>query len=95
MLSDRAFKIVSFSGIDGAGKSTQIGALQTRLSELGLRSTVLTFWDDIVVLGGFRELISHKAFGGDEGVGSPEKPITRRDKNVTSTHVIGVFSASS
>jgi thymidylate kinase len=89
MLSDRGFKIVSFSGIDGAGKSTQIGALETRLSELGLRSTVLTFWDDIVVLGGFRELISHKAFGGDEGVGSPEKPIIRRDKNVTSSHVIG------
>jgi thymidylate kinase len=89
MLSDRGFKIVSFSGIDGAGKSTQIGALETRLSELGLRSTVLTFWDDIVVLGGFRELISHKAFGGDEGVGSPEKPISRRDKNVTSRHVIG------
>ena len=89
MLSDRGFKIVSFSGIDGAGKSTQLGALQTRLSELGLRSTVLTFCDDIVVLGGFRELISHKAFGGDEGVGSPEKPISRRDKNVTSTHVVG------
>jgi thymidylate kinase len=90
MLSDRGFKIVSFSGIDGAGKSTQIGALETRLSELGLGSTVLTFWDDIVVFGGLRELISHKAFGGDEGVGSPEKPIRRRDKNVTSMHVIGV-----
>ena len=89
MLSHRGFKLVSFSGIDGAGKSTQIDALETRLSELGLRSTVLTFWDDIVVLGGFRELISHKAFGGDEGVGSPEKPISRRDKNVTSPHVIG------
>jgi thymidylate kinase len=89
MLSERGFKLVSFSGIDGAGKSTQIGALQTRLSELGLRSTVFTFWNDVVVLGGFRERISHKAFGGDEGVGIPEKPISRRDKNVTSTHVIG------
>ena len=88
MLSDRGFKLVSFSGIDGAGKSTQIDALETRLSELGLRSTVLAFWDDIVVLGGFRELISHQAFGGDEGVGSPERPISRRDKNVTSTRVI-------
>jgi thymidylate kinase len=89
MLSDSGLKIVSFSGIDGAGKSTQIGALQSRLSELGLRSMVLTFWDDIVVLGRFRETISHTAFGGDKGVGSPEKPISRRDKNVTSTHVIG------
>jgi thymidylate kinase len=81
--------MVSFSGIDGAGKSTQIGALETRLSELGLRSAVLTFWGDIAVLGGFRELMSHKAFGGDEGVGSRDRPISRRDKNVTSTHVIG------
>jgi thymidylate kinase len=89
MRSDRGFKLVSFSGIDGAGKSTQIGALQTRLRELGLRSRVCTFWDDIAVLGGFRERVSHQAFGGDEGVGSPEKPISRRDKNVTSTHVIG------
>jgi thymidylate kinase len=89
MRSDRGFKLVSFSGIDGAGKSTQIGALQTRLRELGLRSTVFRFWDDIAVLGGFRERISQQAFGGDEGVGSPEKPISRRDKNVTSRHVIG------
>src|SRR5260370_8325129 len=55
-----------------------------------MRSTVLTFWDDIVVIGGFRELIGQEGCGGDGGVGSPEKPITRRDKNVTSTHVIGV-----
>jgi thymidylate kinase len=81
-------KIVSFSGIDGAGKSTQISALETWLRETGHTTKLLTFWDDIVVGSQFREAMSHAAFGGDKGVGSPEKPLERRDKNVTSWPVI-------
>jgi thymidylate kinase len=80
-------KIVSFSGIDGAGKSTQINALQGWLDQTGQRTRLLTFWDDVVVLPGFREFMSLKAFKGDTGVGSPEKPLHRRDKNVTSLPV--------
>ena len=76
-------KIVSFSGIDGAGKSTQISALQTWLNSAGQRTQLLTFWDDVVVAPGFREFTSHKAFKGDTGIGSPQKPLQRRDKNVT------------
>jgi thymidylate kinase len=78
-------KIVSFSGIDGAGKSTQIQALETWLRQSGLHVKTLTFWDDIVVLQRFRECMSHAAFKGDPGVGSPEKPLNRRDKNVSSS----------
>jgi len=81
-------KIVSFSGIDGAGKTTQITALQTWLDRSGHRTRLLTFWDDIVILSSFREFLSHKAFKGDQGIGSPEKPLVRRDKNVTSWPVI-------
>jgi thymidylate kinase len=80
-------KIVSFSGIDGAGKSTQIDALQTWLGEIGLSVQMLTFWDDVVVLPKVRELMSHAAFKGDQGIGSPERPLQRRDKNVTSLPV--------
>jgi thymidylate kinase len=80
-------KIVSFSGIDGAGKSTQISALQAWLNQTGQRTKMLTFWDDVVVAAGFREFTSHKAFKGDQGIGSPEKPLIRRDKNVTSLPV--------
>lgn len=76
--------IVSFSGIDGAGKSTQICALESWLHRCGLRTTLLTFWDDVVCFSGSREYMSYKAFRGDRGVGSPEKPLHRRDKNVTS-----------
>ena len=76
-------RVVSFSGIDGAGKSTQIQALQDQLLALGFHVIVLSFWDDFVVLRRLREFMSYKAFRGDKGVGSPEKPINRKDKNVT------------
>ncbi len=77
-------KTVSFSGIDGAGKSTQIGALETWLGKAGMSVKLLTFWDDVVVFPRWREVLSHTAFKGDQGIGSPEKPLHRRDKNVTS-----------
>jgi thymidylate kinase len=76
--------IVSFSGIDGAGKSTQICELQLWLRQSGLRSKLVTFWDDVVAFSRFREFISHAVFRGDRGVGSREKPLNRRDKNVQS-----------
>lgn len=79
--------IVSFSGIDGAGKSTQISALIDHLQKSGLNVRVCTFWDDIVAFSRFREFISIKAFKGEKGVGTPEKPVKRRDKNVTSWYV--------
>lgn len=83
-------KIVSFSGIDGAGKTTQICALQAWLNKAGQRTQLLTFWDDVVMFPRFREFTSHKAFKGDQGIGSPEKPLQRRDKNVTSWPVIAM-----
>ncbi|HEY3617374.1 MAG TPA: hypothetical protein VGK96_11215, partial [Candidatus Sulfotelmatobacter sp.] len=83
-------KLVSFSGIDGAGKSTQIEALQSYLLEIGVRSTLYTFWDNVVVFPGLREHMSFKAFKGDKGIGSPDKPIVRRDKNVTSWYLTAI-----
>ena len=82
--------VISFSGIDGAGKSTQIEALQTHLQALGFRTCLYTFWDNVVVFSRFRENVSLKAFKGDKGIGSPDQPIHRRDKNVTSWHVTAV-----
>ena len=80
-------RVISFSGIDGAGKSTQIKALQRHLQQLGLRSNLYTFWDNVVVFPGLREHMSFRAFKGDKGIGRPDKPIRRRDKNVTSWYV--------
>jgi thymidylate kinase len=76
--------MVSFSGVDGAGKSTQIEALRARAEHAGLRVHVVRFWDDIARLKTIRETSGHKLFKGDKGVGSPSVPINRRDKNVQS-----------
>jgi thymidylate kinase len=82
--------LVTFSGIDGAGKSTQIAAVQSRLEEAGLRTVRAEFWDDVAVLSSLRESLSHAVFRGDKGVGSPERPIERRDKNVKSGYLTAV-----
>ena len=82
--TNRRTIFVSFSGIDGAGKSTQIGSLATRVTRDGLCVKVVRFWDDVARLKGIRESSGHRIFKGDKGVGSPEAPINRRDKNVQS-----------
>ncbi len=75
---------MSFSGIDGAGKSTQIEDLSARLRESGLRVQVIRFWDDVARLTRIREASGHAIFKGDKGIGTPSAPVNRRDKNVQS-----------
>lgn len=77
--------LVSFSGIDGAGKSTQIDALRSLMVSAGLQVRVIPFWDEVARLKNLREASGHKIFKGEKGVGSPERPIERRDKNVRSS----------
>ena len=74
--------LVSFSGIDGAGKSTQIENLVIALHEAGLRVRLIAFWDDIATLRRLREALGHVLFRGEIGVGAPGKPVDRRDKNI-------------
>jgi thymidylate kinase len=81
---------VSFSGMDGAGKSTQIQSLRTRLTNAGLQVSLVTFWDDVARLTQLREVSGHTLFKGDKGVGSPDAPINRRDKNVRSAPMTAV-----
>lgn len=86
----RAPRLVSFSGIDGAGKSTQIEALRTRLNDAGLRVLLVTFWTDVARLTRIREVSGHTLFKGDKGVGTPANPVNRRDKNVQSWYMTAV-----
>jgi len=80
-------RFVSFSGIDGAGKSTQIESLHARLTEIGLRVRLVTFWNDVATLTRLREVSGHALFKGDKGVGTPVKPVNRQDKNVQSWYM--------
>jgi len=77
-------KIVSFSGMDGAGKSTQIKSLHAYMEKSGFCVRLITFWDDVASFTRMREVAGHKLFKGDKGVGTPEIPINRKDKNVRS-----------
>ena len=74
--------LISFSGLDGSGKSTQIENLQQVLRARGLSTELLAFWDDVVVLSRCRERFVHRVYGSEKGIGAPERPVQRRDKNV-------------
>lgn len=80
----RRAMLISFSGIDGAGKSTQIETLCTNLRRVGLKVQLLTFWDDAARFKFIREGATHTLFQGDRGVGTISTPIRRRDKDVRS-----------
>ena len=79
--------LVSFSGMDGAGKSTQIAKLRALVERSGVRVTVRAFWDDVVVGTRFREGFSHKVLKSEKGIGAPGKPVERRDKNIRSWYL--------
>ena len=83
-------RFVSFSGIDGAGKSTQIESLSARLRQAGVRVLLVTFWNDVARLTRIREVSGHTLFRGDKGVGTPASPVNRQDKNVQSWYMTAV-----
>ncbi len=79
--------LISFSGLDGAGKTTQIAALRDSISFLGIHSALLIFWDDVVVASRWREGFVHKVLGSEKGIGAPGFPVNRRDKNVNRAYL--------
>jgi len=76
--------LITFSGIDGAGKSTQIEKLREHLTQQGISVRILTFWDNVAVLSSMRSGFSRRVLQSDGNVGSPDKPANRNDKNTSS-----------
>jgi thymidylate kinase len=79
--------LISFSGVDGSGKTTQIKNLRSCLDTAGLQTRVLTFWDNAVVAVKYRESFVHRLYKSEHGVGAPGKPVNRRDKNMRGWHL--------
>jgi thymidylate kinase len=80
--------IVTFSGIDGAGKTTQIETTAAHLSQMGYRVARVAFWDDVAVLPQLRTRVSSQVF--------KKKPASsaslRHDKNVRTWYLTLVRS---
>ena len=82
--------LVSFSGIDGAGKTTQIEKLTRCFRHVGFRVWLVAYWDDVAMFRRMRENLGHAILKGDQGVGSPGRPIQRRDKNVQTWYLLPI-----
>lgn len=79
--------LISFSGVDGSGKSTQIENLRQALHAAGLSTRLLAFWDNVVVGVKYREGFVHTVYKSERGIGAPGKPVNRRDKNMRGWHL--------
>jgi thymidylate kinase len=77
-MSTRTTRIITFSGIDGAGKTTQIESISAELTRRGYRVARIAFWDDVAVFSKFRTRLSLRVLANDKASDSA----LRRDKNV-------------
>lgn len=73
--------LLSFSGMDGSGKSTQIEQLCDDLANAGFTVRRVEFWNNVVAFSSLRADFSRKVLQSDGEVGRPDKPAQRNDKN--------------
>ncbi len=74
--------LISFSGIDGAGKTTQIEQLTASLRELGFRVLRLSFWDDVAVWSKLRAGVGGEVSPNDSKTRGENSFVSRNNKHV-------------
>lgn len=82
-------QLVTFSGIDGAGKTTQIENVAAYLTQMGYRVGRVAFWDDVAVLPKLRTGMSSRVFKKKPGDTATS---LRHDKNVRTWYLTIVRS---
>jgi thymidylate kinase len=85
--------LITFSGMDGSGKSTQIETLCAEMTQAGMPVLKLAFWDDVAGLSKLRASFSHKFLKSTGEIGSPGKPARRNDKNNRAWYLLLLRSA--
>ncbi len=79
-MNRHAAQIVTFSGIDGAGKTTQIDCISTHLAHQGYRVARVSFWDDVAFMSTARASVSLAVLRKQPT--PPQHSALRSDKNV-------------
>jgi GTPase SAR1 family protein len=94
-MSRHATQIVTFSGIDGAGKTTQINRISSHLVDQGYSVSRVSFWDDVAFMSKVRASVSLAVLRNQP---PPLRYATlRNDKNVRTwylTFVRAIFTSS-
>jgi thymidylate kinase len=82
IIATRPF-LITFSGIDGAGKTTQIEQLSSSLQKQGLRVFRLSFWDHVAVWSKMRAGVGHRTVESGDAVRMAEGSFApKNNKNV-------------
>ncbi len=79
-MTRHAPQIVTFSGIDGAGKTTQIACISAQLVHQGYRVANVSFWDEVAFMSHLRAHVSLAVLRKPPT--SPQPTALRNDKNV-------------
>jgi thymidylate kinase len=80
IMTRHAPQVITFSGIDGAGKTTQIDCIFTQLVHQGYRVARVSFWDDVAFMSKIRAGVSLTTLRKQPA--SPGHAALRNDKNV-------------
>ncbi|MGA7291668.1 MAG: hypothetical protein WBW85_03920 [Terriglobales bacterium] len=85
--------LISFSGIDGAGKTTQIERLSSCLTQQGLRVLRLTFWDHVAVWSKARARVGHRSMDSRvENLTAKSSFVPKNSKHVRKWYLTAVRS---
>jgi|SRR5580658_3465175 thymidylate kinase len=80
--------MITFSGIDGAGKTTQIESLSLYLHNQGLRVVRLSFWDDVAVWSKMRAGVGPQALDSSPADPMAVRPFApRNNKHIRKWHL--------
>jgi thymidylate kinase len=92
VIATRPF-LITFSGIDGAGKTTQIEYVSSWLQNQGLRVSRLSFWDNVAVWSKMRAGIGHRVVNSLHTEGTAEPSFApKNNKSVRRWYLTAVRS---